>query len=142
MNSGPVSINTINRLLAAGLLMMISPLVCSDAEDSPGWTPEHILSAKPWKEQQSELPAYPQKASLLDVNISTAGLSYELYIDPLSVKIGDDSVVRYTVVLISPVRRMERLKRGPALWQEAIPTLCLWLRGRMARTSRSSMVAG
>jgi len=91
----------INTLLAAGLLMVISPCVFSDAEDSPGWSPQHILPAKPWKEQQDELPAYPEKGNLLDVNISTGGQAYKVYIDTHSVRPGEDFVVRYTVVMIS-----------------------------------------
>ena len=102
MNTRPVCRNIINTLLAAGILLIISPFAFSDAEDSPGWTPKHIQSAKPWKEQQTELPAYPEKAHLLQVNISTGGQSFALFIDPRSVRIGDDSVVRYTVVMISP----------------------------------------
>ena len=101
MNTGPVCRNIINTLLFAGLLLMIPALAFSDAEDSPGWTPEHILTARPWKEQQTELPAYPEKAHLLETNISTGGQSYALFIDPRSVQAGDDSVVRYTVVMIS-----------------------------------------
>ena len=91
----------INTLLAAGFLMVISPGVFSDAEDSPGWTPQHMLPAEPWKEQQSELPAYPEKGNLLDVNISAGGLPYKTYIDTQSVRPGEDLVVRYTVVMIS-----------------------------------------
>jgi hypothetical protein len=92
---------TINTLLAAGTLMAISPCVFSDDEDSPGWSPQHILPAEPWKEQQDELPAYPEKGNLLDTNISTGGQAYKVYIDTQSVRPGEDLVVRYTVVMIS-----------------------------------------
>ncbi len=81
--------------------MMVSPCVFSDSEDSPGWFPEGLLPDVPWKEQQYELPAYPEKANLLEVNINTAGQPFKLYIDTLSVRPGDDFVVRYTVVMIS-----------------------------------------
>ena len=101
MNTGPTVRKTINGLIAAGLLVMISPCVYSDAEDSPGWMPDHFLSAQPWKEQQTGLPAYPEEGDLLEVNIGTGGMQYKLYLDPLSVTTGKDSVVRYTVVMIS-----------------------------------------
>jgi hypothetical protein len=101
MKTGPARRNIINTLLAAGLLMMVTPCAFSDAEDSPGWTQQYIPSDEPWKEQQAELPAYPEKGNLLEVNISTGGLPYKLYIDTLSVRPGDDLVVRYTVVMIS-----------------------------------------
>ena len=63
--------------------------------------PEIFLPAEPWQEQPDELPAYPEKGNLLEVNISTGGQPYKIYIDPPSVRPGDDNVVRYTVVLIS-----------------------------------------
>jgi len=91
----------INTLLATGLLLAISPCVFSYDEDSPGWSPQNILPDEPWKEQQSELPDYPEKGNLLDVNISAGGLPYKTYIDTQSVRPGEDLVVRYTVVIIS-----------------------------------------
>jgi len=91
----------INSLLAAGLLMVISPRVFSDAEDSPGWSAPYIPPAEDWKEQQDELPGYPEKGNLLDTNISTGGQAYKVYIDTQSVRPGEDLVVRYTVVMIS-----------------------------------------
>ncbi len=80
---------------------MAPPCLASDEEDSPGWTPKHFIAAEPWKEQQTGLPAYPEKGNLLEVNISTGGQPWKIYIDTLSVRQGKDSVVRYTVVLIS-----------------------------------------
>ena len=100
MNTGLTCRKIINTLLAAGLPMMVSPCAFSDAEDSPGWSPQHILPDEPWKEQQAELPAYPEKGNLLELNISTGGQPFKLYIDTLSVQPGDDLVVRYTVVMI------------------------------------------
>ncbi len=80
--------------------MLVSPCVFSDAEDSPGWMSDG-LPDEPWKEQKNELPAYPEKGNLLEVNINTGGQPFKLYIDTLSVRPGDDLVVRYTVVIIS-----------------------------------------
>ncbi|MGB5440066.1 MAG: CNP1-like family protein [Gammaproteobacteria bacterium] len=100
MKTGLTCNKTFNNLLTAGLLMTLQPCIASDAEDSPDWTPQYMLPAEPRKEQQAGLPAYPLRDNLLEVNISTGG-PYKLYIDPLSVRSGKDSVVRYTVVIIS-----------------------------------------
>ena len=101
MKTGLTCSRILNTLIAAGLITMVSPCISDDAEDSPGWSTEHFLSAKPWKEQKTGLPAYPQRENLLEANISLGGQPFQLYIDPLSVRPGKDSVVRYTVVMIS-----------------------------------------
>lgn len=55
-----------------------------------------------WREQQGELPAYPEQLDeLLPLNISTGGSPYRIYLDPASVTVGGDGVVRFTSVLIS-----------------------------------------
>ena len=90
----------VNTLLAAGFLVLVSPRVFSDAEDSPGWTSD-FLPSEPWKENPGELPAYPEQGNLLEVNINASHQQYRLYIDTQSIRPGDDYVVRYTVVLVS-----------------------------------------
>jgi hypothetical protein len=51
-----------------------------------------------WKEAQFSLPPYPRESSLLPFEIS--GPSYNLhYLDPQSISVGTDGVVRYTLVV-------------------------------------------
>lgn len=60
------------------------------------------LEKAPWVEGETGYPAWPGKSNkLIDLNVSTAGLSYRVYIDPESLHTGDDRVVRYTVVMVS-----------------------------------------
>ena len=62
----------------------------------------HIDEEKdPWQEQQGELPAYPEKGNLLEVDAGTEGLQYTVYVDKPSLVRRDDGVVRYSVVLVS-----------------------------------------
>lgn len=77
-----------------------SPAVNFGDEDA-GWQPQHLAPSEPWEESRVELPAYPQRGDLLDVNINTAGQPYKVLIDPGSLSKDADGVVRYTVVLIS-----------------------------------------
>lgn len=54
-----------------------------------------------WKEGEFSFPAYPAASSLLRFEIS--GPSYNLhYVDPDSITIGTDGVVRYSVVVKTP----------------------------------------
>lgn len=57
--------------------------------------------SRPWQEVQAQLPAYPRKENLLRFDVSSAtGNTYS--IDTASLSIGQDEVVRYTVVIDSP----------------------------------------
>jgi len=66
-----------------------------------GWTPGTFQEAEPWKEGDSGLPAYPQKANLIRFDSKDAGGPYTIFLDAPSVAVGEDQVVRYTVVIVS-----------------------------------------
>jgi hypothetical protein len=86
-------------------LSLWSVLACADDtfEDGPvgldgQWKDTHT----PWREQAAELPAYPASLdSLIELNVSTQGLPYRVYVDPASLTTGEDKVVRYTTVMVS-----------------------------------------
>lgn len=83
------------------LLLASSPVFAFD-DESTGWAPRYIEEPSDnWLEQEGELPAYPEKGNLLEVDAGTEGLQYTVYLDELSLVKGDDGVVRYTVVLVS-----------------------------------------
>ena len=72
-------------------------------EDGPAG-PEHtrVDTLAPWQELNLALPPYPQAlGDLIELNISTAGLPYRLYLDPASLSTGEDRVVRFTSVMVS-----------------------------------------
>ena len=50
-----------------------------------------------WKEAKLLLPAYPKSDGLIEFFVSGAS-SFRFYIDPLSLALGEDGVVRYTLV--------------------------------------------
>lgn len=56
---------------------------------------------KPWQEVQSQLPAYPRADRLLPFEVSAASRNRH-YIDDASLSVGEDGVVRYTVVVRTP----------------------------------------
>jgi hypothetical protein len=93
------------RRLFAGMLCLLSvapSAVSAFNDDEPmGWAPAYSGEQDVWQEQEGELPAYPVKARLLEVDAGTEGLQYTMYLDEASLVKGDDGVVRYTVVLVS-----------------------------------------
>lgn len=53
---------------------------------------------KPWAEVAAQLPAYPKTENLLPFTVSSA-TRHRHFIDAASISVGDDKVVRYTVVI-------------------------------------------
>ena len=56
---------------------------------------------KPWIELQSQLPPYPSEENLLQFDAGPASTNLH-YVDAPSIVVGDDGVVRYTLVVKSP----------------------------------------
>lgn len=56
---------------------------------------------KPWVELQAQLPPYPDVASALPFFVSAA-TDNRFLIDRASLSVGEDGVVRYTLIAISP----------------------------------------
>lgn len=65
---------------------------------SPGF-----FEGKKWKEQGIALPAYPDTGSpdLIEIDLSLDRFPFRLFVDPASVSIGEDWIVRYTAILKS-----------------------------------------
>jgi len=73
-----------------------------DEEELGGWNDNYIEQPDDWQELDADLPAYPQQKNLLDLGIDTEGMQFTVYLDEPSLLVGDDGVVRYTVVLVPP----------------------------------------
>src|SRR5258706_11799035 len=56
---------------------------------------------KRWRKSEAKLPPYPKSANIIAFDVSAAS-SNRFYIDPDSISVGSDGVVRYTVVVRSP----------------------------------------
>ena len=53
---------------------------------------------KPWVELVTQLPAYPKTENLIPFNVSSVTRNQH-FVDTASISVGDDRVVRYTVVI-------------------------------------------
>jgi hypothetical protein len=73
-------------------------------EDGPvGFTPAPALAPDAaWQEQVSALPPYPEPERLLELGIDTGASPFRYYLDPESLSVGEDRVVRFTTVIVSP----------------------------------------
>jgi hypothetical protein len=103
MKPDPCFSSVASRLFAGmWCLLAVMSLPVSALEDEPmEWGHVQSDQQKAWQEQEAELPAYPVKDNLLEVDAGTEGLQYTVYLDEPSLIKGDDGVVRYTVVLVS-----------------------------------------
>ena len=92
------------------LLMSVAVLCCIPAstlaydDEELGWQQNYVEKpdASQAPEQDVVLPAYPEKKNLLDLGIGTDGMQYTVYLDKPSLLLGEDGVVRYTVILVPP----------------------------------------
>jgi hypothetical protein len=88
--------------LPALLLALLSlHALVSLADDDSGWSSDSFIPSAPWREQQADLPAYPEAGRLLEVAVSSGNYPYRVYIDPESLSVGADRVVRYAAVIVS-----------------------------------------
>lgn len=77
------------------LLLLILPLV---AHAEWGAFEYDFEQDKPWAEVAAQLPAYPKAENLIEFNVSSA-TRHRHFVDTASISVGEDKVVRYTVVI-------------------------------------------
>jgi hypothetical protein len=58
-------------------------------------------NTKPWLEVQHQFPAYPKSEHYAEISLE-ARSSNHFFVDFPSVSVGDDGVVRYSMVVVSP----------------------------------------
>ena len=61
------------------------------------WDKDFDEETKGWKEIQAQIPVYPKGEALVRVPTGTA-TSHHFFVDPRSISLGEDGVMRYTVV--------------------------------------------
>lgn len=55
-----------------------------------------------WVEERVELPAYPEREKMVRIEFDRPDQRFEYFIDPKSLSVGEDGVVRYVLMLRSP----------------------------------------
>jgi len=83
----------------AALVLIFSNAICADGDT--GWTGIPFVEPPAWKEEAPGLPAYPENDRLLELPASLPGYDFRVFIDPESLSVGGDRVVRYTLVIVS-----------------------------------------
>lgn len=78
-------------LLAASLACFALPLHAQSIDDDTDEAPQ------PWQEAPVHLPPFPVQADLLLFDAGTTS-TYRFAIDPKSISVGEDNVVRYTLI--------------------------------------------
>jgi len=63
-----------------------------------GWDYDFDRARKPWTEIQAKIPPYPKTENLIRFTAGAAS-PHRFYIDAKSVSVGEDGVVRYTLLI-------------------------------------------
>lgn len=69
--------------------------------DDPHKTEREYIEEEPWKEGESALPSFPRDENLVDLRLDYPGSKFSYFMDSESLELGDDGVVRYTLVIRS-----------------------------------------
>lgn len=88
-------------LLAVPALANREATVWGDSYRMGGFESDFDENTKAWKEIQAQLPPYPQAETLVEFTVSSA-TGNRFYIDYNSINVGEDGVVRYSVLIRSP----------------------------------------
>ncbi|MFN2308746.1 MAG: CNP1-like family protein [Gammaproteobacteria bacterium] len=87
-----------SRLIGVALALLL-PLGALAEDVGPS---RPFVERGPWQEQALVLPPYPDGTSYLAVPVRVAGSRLELFIEPTSLTVGRDGVVRYVLLLRAP----------------------------------------
>lgn len=66
----------------------------------PSYRPD-IKESEEWKEGEVEIPPYPNDKNLIEFAIDNPNSSFKYYLDKPSLSVGEDGVVRYTLLIES-----------------------------------------
>lgn len=76
-------------------MLLLAAAAGVSAQDRSDW--ERAQDKRNWREVDVAPPAYPRAQDLLPFFVSAAG-SFEFFVDAASLSVGEDGVVRYTLV--------------------------------------------
>lgn len=81
------------------LMLLAGLFICQPASAQwKDWDYELDQEKKPWEELQAQLPPYPKPENLLKFDIG-ANAANNYYLDANSLSVGEDGIVRYTLVI-------------------------------------------
>jgi hypothetical protein len=80
------------------LVLLAGALSSSAAAQWSGWDYTFDREIKPWQELQLQLPPYPKSETLIAFDAGAA-TSHHFFLDEKSISLGEDGVVRYTLVI-------------------------------------------
>jgi hypothetical protein len=80
---------------AAVALCLVLVACAADAPEQSDW--ERAQEAQSWQESRVTLPPYPKSANLIEFDVG-AGSEFHFLVDPASLSVGSDGVVRYVLV--------------------------------------------
>ena len=96
-------------LISLCLLSMVAPAA---AFFGPKKTSDYEYeNEKPWVEIQGQLPSYPKSENLLEFDAGPASNNLH-FVDSSSISVGEDGVVRYSLVVKSPAGAMNVTYEG------------------------------
>ncbi|MGE5470168.1 MAG: CNP1-like family protein [Bacteroidota bacterium] len=90
----------LGKLLSGGLCLVLAGSALAGFEQVVR-PPEDDYDAKPWQEQEVQLPEAPRPENLQAVYVSAA-TSNKFFVDGATLSVGSDGVVRYTLVVLTP----------------------------------------
>lgn len=86
-------------LLVALLLIPVARVYAEGFFDDDPDDFSNAQEGEVWQEQGVKIPTYPKKENLLPLNVANSQFKY--YLDSLSISVGTDEVVRYSIVAVS-----------------------------------------
>ena len=86
------------RLESALALIMAAVFTSGVHAQSKDWEAEFDEEKKGWQEIQAQIPPYPKPENLIRVQTGSAS-GHQFFVDPTSISIGQDQVVRYIAVI-------------------------------------------
>jgi hypothetical protein len=102
-----------------------------------GWEFEFDFdNEKPWQELQAKIPAYPKTEEAIEFFVSAA-TDNKFFIDPSSIEVGDDGVVRYTLIIRSSAGAMNISYEGIRCSSHEKKTYAFGSKGEWSRNKYS-----
>ena len=81
-------------IVAAALAASVTPALAQWRQ----WDADFDEDRKPWKEMETRIPSYPRDGDLVQFEAGAAS-PHRFYVDARSLSVGEDGVVRYTLVI-------------------------------------------